>query len=167
MDSFILDTNIIIDALSARILDYLNFNLFYVSQVVFKEEIIKQIPSLFNYNLNLINETYEELMIANEYKSLNNRISFYDALNLAIAKERKMILVKGDQQLVKCANQKEVECIGTLKLIEILIENNKISIEESIIALQKLKLDIKRRIPHNLIDSLIEKLQTMNETIRL
>ena len=167
MESFILDTNIIIDALSAGIINCLNFNLFYVSQVVFKEEIIKQIPSLLNFNLNLINETYEELMIANEYKSLNNRISFYDALNLAIAKERKMILVTGDQQLVKCANQQEVECIGTLKLIEILIENNKISIEESIIALQKLKLDIKRRIPHNLIDSLIEKLQTMNEPIRL
>ena len=62
MDSFILDTNIFIDALSARILDYLNFNLFYVSQVVFKEEIIKQIPLLLNFNLKtgyLVSATYE------------------------------------------------------------------------------------------------------------
>ena len=62
MDSFILDTNIIIDALSARILDYLNFNLFYVSQVVFKEEIIKQIQILLNFNLKtgyLVSATYE------------------------------------------------------------------------------------------------------------
>ena len=110
---------------------------------------------------------YEELLIANEYKTLNKRISFYDALNLAIAKERKMILVTGDQQLVKFANEKEVECIGTLRLIEILIDNEIISIEESVLALQKLKLDIKRRVPHNLIDSLIEKLQSINESIKL
>ena len=167
MSNFLLDTNIIIDSLSAGIINCLNVNLFYVSQVVFKEEGVKQIPSILSINLNILNETYEELLMASEYKSLNKRISFYDALNLAIAKERKMILVTGDQQLVKFANEKEVECIGTLRLIEILIDNEKISIEESIKALEKLKLDIKRRVPHNLIDSLIEKLQSMNEYIKL
>ena len=56
MDSFLLDTNIIIDANSARILKHLNYMSFYVSQVVFKEEMNKQIPDLCNYNLNTINE---------------------------------------------------------------------------------------------------------------
>lgn len=161
MSGFILDTNIIIDAYSANILRCLNYNKFSVSLVVYNEEMLKQIRLLNNYELNKINETYEELLSANEYYSLNKRISFYDALNLAIAKQRKMVLVTGDQQLIKCAIQEEVECFGTLKLIEVLVENNLINIKDSIIALKNLKQDFKRRIPHNLIDTLINKLESM------
>ena len=57
MDKFLLDTNVIIDAFSAKILECLNYSSFYVSQVVFKEEIAKQIPTICNYNLNLLNES--------------------------------------------------------------------------------------------------------------
>ena len=161
MSGFILDTNIIMDAYSANILRCLNYNKFSVSLVVYNEEMLKQIRLLNNYELNKINETYEELLSANEYYSLNKRISFYDALNLAIAKQRTMVLVTGDQQLIKCAIQEEVECFGTLKLIEVLVENNLINIKDSIIALNNLKQDLKRRIPHNLIDTLINKLELM------
>ena len=45
MSGFILDTNIIIDFQSAEILSYLNYNLFFVSNVVYTEEISKQIKS--------------------------------------------------------------------------------------------------------------------------
>ena len=67
MDKFLLDTNVIIDAFSAKILECLNYSSFYVSQVVFKEEIAKQIPTIGNYNLNLLNESYEELISAQKY----------------------------------------------------------------------------------------------------
>lgn len=159
MDNFLLDTNIIIDASSAKIIDCLNYNSFYVSQVVFKEEVIKQISGLKESEFNKINETIKELLMAKEYHNSNKKISFYDAINLAIAKERQMILVTGDQQLIKCAEQINVNCIGVLRLIEVLIDNGLLDIKNSIIALQNLKQDFKRRVPHSLIDLLIEKLK--------
>lgn len=89
MNNFLLDTNIIIDSFSAGILKCLNCNLFYISQVVFKEEVIKQIPSLSSSNFNIVNENLEELLTAEKYQILNKKISFYDALNLVIAKKKK------------------------------------------------------------------------------
>ena len=160
MSNFLLDTNVIIDAYSANILHYLNYSEFMVSQVVFKEEVSKQIP-ICRDNLNLINESFDELISAEQYKGNNKQISFYDALNLAIAKQRNLTLVTGDQNLVKFAIKNDVKCIGTLKLIEILVENKLIDIKESINALNKLKQDVTRRIPHNLIDVLIKKFEDM------
>ena len=166
MDKFLLDTNVIIDAFSAKILECLNYSSFYVSQVVFKEEIAKQIPTICNYNLNLLNESYEELISAQKYADSNKKISFYDALCFVLAKERKMILVTGDQNLINFAKQENIQCIGTLKLIEILVENNLLNIEESIQSLINLKLDSNRRIPHKLIDQIIQKMQAMKELVK-
>lgn len=166
MNNYLLDTNVIIDACSAKILQCLNYKAFYVSQVVFKEEIIKQVPGLTQTDLNILNESFEELINAQEYHNCNKKISFYDALNLSIAKERKMILVTGDQQLIRFARQEEVKCIGTLKLIEYLIENKLIDINGSINALNNLKLDLKRRVPHSLINEQIEKLQKTYESVK-
>ena len=59
-DNYILDTNIIIDFQSAEILRYLNCDLFFVSNVVYTEEISKQIKSDSYYQLNLINEYLEK-----------------------------------------------------------------------------------------------------------
>lgn len=158
MDRFLLDTNIIIDAFSADLLTHFNFSAFFISQVVFKEEINKQIHNLDKDDFNIINESMDELIMAQDLKSSNKNISFYDALNLAIAKERNMVLVTGDQNWLKFAIQKGVTCVGTLKVIEVLFENEIISGDECIESLEKIKLDKKRRIPSNLINSLINKL---------
>lgn len=166
MDSYVLDTNVIIDAVSADILNCLNHNCFYVSQVVFIEEISKQAKSLSIKDFNIINETLEELLTAQKHKEGSKHISFHDALNLVVAKERKMILVTGDQQLLKYAKLENIKCIGTITLIELLVEKELISGEGSIEALNKLKLDSTRRVPHKLIDELIEKLQSKIELVR-
>ena len=166
MDSYVLDTNVIIDALSADILHCLYCNCFYVSQVVFKEEINKQAKSLYIKDFNIINETFEELLAAQQYKENSKHISFHDALNLVIAKKRKMILVTGDQQLLKYAKAENVKCIGTITLIELLIEKELISANESMEALNKLKLDSTRRVPHKLIDELIAKIQKEIQHVR-
>ena len=77
-----------------------------------------------------------------------------------------MILVTGDQNLINFAKQENIQCIGTLKLIEILVENNLLNIEESIQSLINLKLDSNRRIPHKLIDQIIQKMQSMKELVK-
>ena len=55
MKKFLFDTNIIIDAVSAEIVRCLKYKKFYVSQVVFKEEIIKQTKNINYDDINLIN----------------------------------------------------------------------------------------------------------------
>ena len=159
MDSFLLDTNIIVDAFSAGILECLNYKSFFVSYVVLKEEIIKQVPVGYYTYLNTLNEKADELLAAQKYSDLNKSISFYDALNCVLAKEREMTLVTGDQQLIKFANKNGVNCIGTIRLIELLIDKELLNADKSIDALEKLKQDPKRRIPHKLIDLAIEKIK--------
>ena len=139
----------------------MNYSNFYISYVVFKEEVIKQVNNDIIYSFNFINEKLNELLIAQEYSLLNKRISFYDALNLVLAQERKMILVTGDQELIKFAHQKNVECIGTIKLIELLAQGHILEVDECIKSLKKLKNHPKRRLPHKLLDSSIEKLQSL------
>lgn len=95
MNSLLLDTNIIIDAVSAEILGYLNCSNFSISNLVLNGKVLKQIPNIIPA-FNIINETSNELIGATNYISNNKSISFYDAINAVIAKERGMILVTGD-----------------------------------------------------------------------
>ena len=97
--------------------------------------------------------------MAVEYTKLNKKISFYDALNLSLAKERNMILVTGDQQLLKVAKENNVNCFGTIKLLELMIEEGIITPSNCIEALEKLKIDSTRRLPRTLIESAIEKIK--------
>lgn len=155
----LLDTNIIIDAKSAEILGYINCNEFSVSSVVLKEEVLKQVTN-FNFSLlNIIKETYLELELAMTFYEINKGISFYDALNTAIAKERKFTLVTGDQKLIKFAKNIGVDCIGIIKLLELMIAESLISPLQCIEGLEKLLNDPSRRIPINLVNNFIEKIK--------
>ena len=61
MDTLLLDTNIILDADSANILEYINCAKFSVSKVVLADEVVKQIKD-FNSKFREINETHDELI---------------------------------------------------------------------------------------------------------
>ena len=159
MDSLLLDTNIILDADSANILEYINCAKFSVSKVVLADEVVKQIKD-FNSKFREINETYDELIWASDETKSNKTISFYDALNTIVARNRKMILVTGDQKLIKFAKQYNVECFGTIRLLELLIEENLIAPEIVIQALEILINDKTRRIPKKLVEACINKIKT-------
>lgn len=159
MISLLLDTNIIIDALSAEILGFLNCNFFTISNVVLHDEILTQVPNFVFNAINIFKEGVNEIIMAQQYSLQNKSISFYDALNFTIAKNNDMTLVTGDQRLRMFANENGVKCIGTLTLLEIMLENHLINVEETIEALRKLKEDSSRRIPKNLIDLYIEKIR--------
>lgn len=159
MDSLLLDTNIILDADSANILEYINCAKFSVSKVVLADEVVKQIKD-FNSKFREINETYDELIWASDETKSNKAISFYDALNTIVARNRKMILVTGDQKLIKFAKQYNIECFGTIRLLELLIEENLIAPEIVIQALEILINDKTRRIPKKLVEDCINKIKT-------
>ena len=158
MDSLLLDTNIILDADSANILEYINCAKFSVSKVVLADEVVKQIKD-FNSKFREINETYDELIWASDETKSNKTISFYDALNTIIAKNRRMTLVTGDRNLIKFAEKYNVECFGTIRLLELLIEEKMIDPELIIQSLEKLKEDKTRRIPEKLMDESIKKIK--------
>ena len=105
-----------------------------------------------------INETYEEIIWAVEETKINRTISFYDALNTIVAKNRGMTLVTGDQKLIKFAKKYNVECFGTIRLLELLIEEEFIKPDTVIQALLILKEDKIRRIPKKLIEESIDKI---------
>ena len=63
MNSLLLDTNIIIDAVSAGILGYLNCSNFSISNLVLNGEVLKQITNI-TPAFNIINETSNELIEA-------------------------------------------------------------------------------------------------------
>ena len=89
LDSYLLDTNIVVDALSADILNKLFIPQFKVLRIVLLEEIKKQIKD-FNINSNnILNETYEEITEAFNLSKTKKNISYYDALNLIVASKKK------------------------------------------------------------------------------
>ena len=61
MNSLLLDTNIIIDAVSTEILGYINCINFSISNLVLNGEVLKQIPNIIPA-FNIINETSNELI---------------------------------------------------------------------------------------------------------
>lgn len=156
MDNLLLDTNVIVDYYVGGIINSIDKGIFNVSGVVFKEEVSKQIKDVnFNY-INIINESLDELLEAYEYNSTTKSISFYDALNVCIAKKRSLCLVTGDQNLKKYAQLKEVKCFGTLKLVEKMVSGRHLDREKAINALTALKKNSQRRLPDNLIDETIK-----------
>ena len=74
----------------------------------------KQVSEEYCVGLITLNEKTDELLEAMEYSDLNKSVSFYDALNCVLAKERKMILITGDKQLIEFANKTKLIALAQL-----------------------------------------------------
>ena len=160
---YILDTNVVVDLSSAELLHALNIDIFAVSNLVLKDEILLQIPNIKLDNIKIIYETPLEIKEAYELYSITKRISAYDAINIIISKRRKYILVTGDKALRKVAENNHVKCIGTITIIKEMLYQKIISQEKVIRALIKIKQDSSRRIPREVIDKLLNELNNLYE----
>lgn len=158
MPEYIVDTNIVVDLEVASLLCYLNIRGFYISMLVFIEEISKQ-SSYVPKDFNLIVETAEDVAFAYELHEKKKRISVYDAINIAIAKRSGYILLTGDQQLIKQAASENVECHGTIWFLKKLVERYGVAKKEVINGLEMLINDPNRRIPKETAKSLIRELE--------
>ena len=74
-------------------------------------------------------------------------LSFFDKIALAIAKERRIILLTGDGHLRKAAMKECVEVHGTLWVVDKALCNNKISLETYKQLLKALSTQPKVRLP--------------------
>ncbi len=139
------DTNIWIDFIVIQCLEY-PFRLSYtycMSRDAIEDELLSPKESgqqLLALGLEPVDITDEELLLAIGYRNRYIKISAYDAIALAIAKARGIILLTGDKSLRKAAQTEKVEFRGSLWILDQLMENSLVTPDEyraALMALQK------------------------------
>ena len=94
---------------------------------------------LKGYGLIPVEITIEEFFLAQQYGTQYIRLSTYDRIALAIAKERKIVLLTGDAALRKAAVQEGVAIMGTLGILDRLSSDGLIDDKELKYCLEQLK----------------------------
>lgn len=151
------DTNIWIDFFEIRHIDHpflLDFD-FYLSSIAYDDELTKSEELrhiLVEYGLRFAEVSDDEFIMAQAFRSHYSRLSFYDALALAIAKSRSWTLLTGDRPLRNAAEQEKVECHGVIWIYDELMRQNKISDDEYRSAIRDLRKAVHEgrcRLPEN------------------
>ncbi len=115
---------------------------------------------LVSYGLLPVEMTIEEFFLAESYGIQYRRLSRYDRIALAIAKERNITLLTGDNHLRKAAVNEGVDIMGTIGIFDHLLDQNLISTDEFKECLQSL-LEHNGgavRLPENEILSRLKKI---------
>lgn len=74
--------------------------------------------------------TEEEFFLAEKLSAKYTKPSIYDCIALAIAKTRNLVLLTGDGPLRKAAKAEGVRVMGTIGVLDQLVERNYIGLEE-------------------------------------
>lgn len=129
------DTNVWIDFSTIHKIE-LPFRLSY-TYIMSKDAVEDEVLSppglgteLISHGLIPVEITTEEFCHAQQYGPLYPRLSIYDRVALAIAKERKIVLLTGDAALRKAAAMENVDIIGTIGILDQLWKEGKMSSEE-------------------------------------
>lgn len=129
------DTNVWIDF---RVISRLSlpFRLPY-TYIMYTESITSELltPAGFQHELTAaglvgVDITIEEFMLAESWGNVYPKLSIQDRIALAIAKERKIILLTGDMALRKAAGKEGVPVLGTIGVLDKLFEGAYIAREE-------------------------------------
>lgn len=184
------DTNVWLDfsVIGQANYPFLLDNTYYLSSITYHDEIDDSIKLPINTNnkerfneireyikenkILIIDATTSELKLAMKYHSeykppkINKAISMQDSIALAIAKERKWILLTGDGGLRDAAKNEEVVCHGTLWIYDELLKNKLLSKKDYLDSMHKLLNAIenyKRHLPANEIQKRIETINNIKE----
>lgn len=129
------DTNVWIDF---RVISRLSlpFRLPY-TYIMYTESITSELltPAGFQHELTAaglvgVDITIEEFMLAESWGNVYPKLSIQDRIALAIAKERKIVLLTGDMALRKAAGKEGVSVLGTIGVLDKLFEGAYIAQEE-------------------------------------
>lgn len=80
----------------------------------------------------------EEFFLAEQYGQNYKSLSTHDRVALAIAKNRQITLLTGDKALRKAAQNEDVPFIGTLGILDQLWDQQRITVDELRLCLQRL-----------------------------
>ena len=118
---------------------------------------------LLKYGLLKVELTVNEFDIAGNYGICYPRLSIYDRIALAIAKERKIVLLTGDAALRKAAINEDVDVLGTIGILDQLISGgyiNEIEYKKCLLLLKKYN-GRKIRLPEDEISTRLQKLKNI------
>lgn len=119
------------------------------------EEIEPGRPDLESFGLNVMEVRGEFVAYALSLPSQHNHLlpakngakpSHNDYLALTLAKQEACTLATGDSNLCLVAAQEQVEVTGTIGILCALVENQLLSVNEALVALDCMKI-AKRRLP--------------------
>lgn len=94
---------------------------------------------LISHGLKPVEISIEEFELAQLYGEKYIKLSIYDRIALSIAKKRNIVLLTGDGPLRRASRQEGVQVIGTLGIIDQLLERDLINVKEYVDCLQRLK----------------------------
>lgn len=105
--------------------------------------------------------TIEEFSLAEEFGLRYPQLSIYDRIALAIAKGRKIVLLTGDGALRKAAKSENVNMLGTIGILDQLLDGNYIAEHEYEFCLLKLQKHNGQavRLPKSEINSRLQRLK--------
>ena len=129
------DTNVWVDFATIDRLEYpfrLPYTYLMNNDVVEKEALSPKGlgDKLLELGLQAVELTIEEFFLAEEYTTKYAKPSLYDCVALAIAKTRGIILLTGDGPLRKAAKAEGVQVMGTIGVLDQLVERELIKREE-------------------------------------
>jgi predicted nucleic acid-binding protein len=161
MPVLISDTNIIIDLEEGHILKEL-FSLpfsFAVPDILYFEELENSHEYLLDYGLLLqelsIHSLKEVTTIIEKYPKPSRN----DCFALMLAKQEQCPLLTGDEDLRSAAREEGVACMGTLWVVEHMVQYDIITKKTAFNAYQEMK-NRKRRLPWNDAFNRLEALAT-------
>ena len=129
------DTNVWIDFITIQKTE-LPFRLPYaylMSRDAVEDELLSPpgiSEELLSYGLIPVDITEDEFSLAEGFGVLYLRLSVYDRVALAIAKCRKIVLLTGDRALRQAAKRENVPILGTIALLDKLLQGHFITSEE-------------------------------------
>lgn len=108
-----------------------------------------------------VNITIEEFFMAQEFGKCYRRLSRYDRIALAISKSRRIILLTGDKALRLAAKSERVSVLGTIGILDQLLDGAFISKREYQYCLRELENHNggRLRLPENEISSRLQRLK--------
>lgn len=119
------DANIIIDIEDGGLTNSM-FSLpntsFCVPDVLFEEELRKNHSHLLGLGLNLLTLSGESVGKVFTLAQKYGKVSRLDLFALQLARERSALLLTGDRALCKVAANYQIECHGTIWLVEHMVE---------------------------------------------
>lgn len=159
MQLLISDANILIDLEEGELLNEL-FQLpyqFSVPDVLFVEELEAQHSHLLGMGLALGELNPESMVYAMELTARVSGPSRNDCFALALAKQEQCPLLSGDLALRRAAQSEAVVVMGTIWLVEQLIQHQVITIPQAKAAYERMRANA-RRLPWDLAMKSLENI---------
>ena len=169
MRLLISDANILIDMEAGALMETL-FRLpmqFGIPDLLYYEEIEPGSPGLENLGLQIMEVRgdfvkYAENLPAKYTNSLpasNGKTPNHnDYLALALAKQEACTLLTGDANLRLVASEEQITVMGTIGLLCCMVENQLLTVDDALVALDKMK-ECKRWLPWHLAEKKLNALR--------